>query len=114
MTTLGSGVDGAVRRLEFNFDTAGRPYQFTSYDASSGGNVVNQVQREYNGLGQLITEYQAHSGAVNTGSTPKVQYVYTEMASSANHSRLTKMIYPNGRTLHYGYDSGLDDVDQSA
>jgi RHS repeat-associated protein len=41
-------------------------------------------------------------------STPKVQHVYSEMPSGANHSRMTKMIYPNGRTLHYGYDSGLD------
>lgn len=48
MTTLGSGVDGAIRRLETAYDTAGRADLFTSYDASSGGNVVNQVQRGYN------------------------------------------------------------------
>lgn len=42
--------------------------------AASSGSIVNQVQRDFNGLGQLITEYQAHGGAVNTGSTPKVQY----------------------------------------
>jgi len=70
VTTLGAGVDGSVRRLEIAFDTGGRPYLFTNYDADSGGNVVNQVQREFNGLGQLTKEYQSHSGAVNTGTTP--------------------------------------------
>jgi YD repeat-containing protein len=109
VTTLGSGVDGAVRRLETAYDTAGRPYLYTSSDSSSGGTVVNQVQQTYNGLGQLITEYQEHSGTVNTSTTLKVQYAYSEMASGANHSRLVTMTYPNGRELDYNYSSGLDD-----
>jgi subtilase family serine protease len=37
----------------------------TSDDAASGGNVVNQVERLFNGLGQITTEYQSHSGTVN-------------------------------------------------
>jgi hypothetical protein len=106
VTTLGTGVDGAVRRIEIAYDTQGNPYLFTSYDAASAGNVVNQVQRAFNGLGQLITEYQSHSGAVNTGTTPKVQYTYSEMAGGANHSRLTSITYPNGKVLTYNYASG--------
>ena len=61
VTTLGSGVDGAVRRIEIAYDGQGNAYLVTSYDAASGGNVVNQVQREFNGLGQLTKEWQAHS-----------------------------------------------------
>jgi len=94
--TLGSGVDGTVRRLTTAYDTGDRPYLFTSYNAASGGSIVNQVQDVYNGLGQLITEYQSTSGAVNTGSTPKVQYSYNLMAGGTNNSRLTSMTYPNG------------------
>ncbi len=108
VTTLGSGVDGSVRRLETAYDSAGNAYLFTSYDAASGGNVVNQVQRAFNGLGQLITEYQATSGAVNTSTTPKVQYTYSEMAGGANHSRLTSLVNPDGFTVSYQYASGLD------
>src|SRR5262249_42143628 len=108
VTTLGTGVDGSVRRLETAYDTAGNAYLYTSYDAASAGNVVNQVQQVYNGLGQLTTEYQAHSGAVNTATTPKVQYAYSEMAGGANHSRLISLTYPNGRVLNYNYASGLD------
>ncbi|AGA25127.1 RHS repeat-associated core domain-containing protein [Singulisphaera acidiphila] len=108
ITTPGSGIDQSVLRIETTYDVAGRPILLTSYDAASGGNVVNQIQRVYNGLGQLITEYQAHGGAVNPLTTPKVQYAYSEMSGSANHSRLVSMTYPDGRVLHYVYAGGVD------
>ena len=108
VTTLGSGVDGSVRRIETAYDSQGNAYLLTSYDAASGGNIVNQLQRNYNGLGQLTTEYQSHSGTVNTSTTPKVQYAYSEMSGGANHSRLTSMTYPNGRIITYDYGTGLN------
>ena len=107
-TTLGTGIDGAVRRLETTYDTLGQPLSLTSYDATSGGNVVNQVVRSYKGLSQVTAEYQSHSGAVNTSTTPKVQYAYSEMTGGANHSRLTQLVYPQGATVNYSYGSGLD------
>ena len=109
VTTLGSGVDGSVRRIETAYDSQGNAYLITSYDAVSSGNIVNQIQREFNGLGQMITEYQSHSGAVNTSTTPKVQYAYSEMASGANHSRLTEHHVsrrPHGLTYNYGPGAG--------
>lgn len=39
----------------------------------------------------MITEWQSHSGAVNTSTSPSVQYSYSEMPSGANHSRLTSV-----------------------
>jgi hypothetical protein len=42
---------------------------------TASSTIVNQVQRAFNGLGQMTTEYQAHGSAVNTGTSPKVQYV---------------------------------------
>lgn len=78
-------------------------------DNASSGNVVNQVERIFNGLGQLITENQCHSGAVNMSTTPKLQYAYSEMSSGANHSRPTSMTYPDGRVITFNYASGLDD-----
>jgi RHS repeat-associated protein len=108
VTTLGSAVDGAVRRLQTAYDTQGNPYLVTSFDAASGGNIVNQVQDVFNGLGQLTGEYQSHSGAVNTSTTPEVQYAYTAMSGGVNNSRLISLTYPNGRVLNYNYASGLD------
>jgi RHS repeat-associated protein len=73
--------------------------------------IVSQVQQVYNGLGQLITEYQAVAGPVFTSSTPSVQYAYSFVTTSGgpNHSRLVSMTYPNGRVLNYNYNSGVDD-----
>lgn len=45
---------------------------------------------------------------MNTGTSLKVQYTYTEMASSANHSRLKTTVYPNGRILRAEYSAGDD------
>lgn len=100
VTTLGAGVDGAIRRLGYTYNSQGRPEKVTSYANTAGTNVVNQVQRQYNGFGQLVSEYQAHDGAVNTGSTPKVQYTY---AAEDKGARPTGMVYPDGRVLSYGY-----------
>jgi RHS repeat-associated protein len=89
-------------------DTFSPRYLTTTYTAASGGSILNQVQDVYNGLLQLTGEYQSHSGAVNTSTTPEVQYSYAEMASGANNSRATSMTYPNGYVLDYNYASGLD------
>jgi RHS repeat-associated protein len=107
VTTLGSGVDGTVRRITTGYSPLGTSYLFTSYDAASGGNVVNQVKDEFNGLGQITKEWQEHSGAV-TGTSANVQYGYSEMAGGANHSRLTSITYASGYVLNYNYGSGLD------
>jgi len=108
VTTLGTGVDGAVRRIATAYDTGDRPYLFTTSNAASGGSVVNQVQDTYDGLGQLTGQYQEHGGAVNTSTSPEVQYAYTELAGGANNSRLTKMTYPSGRVVDYVYNPGID------
>jgi RHS repeat-associated protein len=100
-------VDGAVRRVETAYDSQGNAYLVTTYDAASGGSVVTQVQRAYNGLGQLTAEYQSHGGAVNTSTTPKVQYAYSTLDSN-NRSRLTSVTYPSGYVLTHNYSSGLN------
>ncbi|PQO43818.1 hypothetical protein C5Y93_21770 [Blastopirellula marina] len=99
---LAIGVDGAVRRIETTYDVRGLVEKATSYDAATSGNVVNQAQNAYNSFEQLMVQYQAHDGAVDTGTTPKVQYGYAD--GSANTVRPTSMTYPNGTQLEYRYD----------
>ena len=70
---------------------------------------MNEVQRAYNGLGQLVREWQSHAGAVNPVTTPSVQYAYTE-ALDGNHSRPESMTYPGGAEVVFGYGSGVDDA----
>ncbi len=108
VTSLGTGVDSHVQRLDTAYDTQGNAYLFTSYSSPAGGtaNIVNQVQDAFNGLGQLTAEYQAHTTAVDTTASPVVQYAYTQMAGGVNNSRLVSMTYPNGRIVDYGYNAG--------
>ncbi len=108
VTTLGSGVDGVVRRVETAYNGQGNVALVTSYDAAAAGSVVNQVARGYNGLGQLTAEAQAHAGSA-TGATPAVGYEYSAMAGGANHSRPTAVVYPSGYRLTAAYTGGLND-----
>ncbi len=108
VTSVGSGIDNAVLRLSRTYEVRGLAEKATSYDNATvgSGNIVNEVQFSHNDFGQLENDYQSHSGAVNTGTTPKVSYAYAN--GSANHVRRTKITYPNGRLLHIGYNSGDD------
>jgi len=109
VTTLASNVDGSIRRQDIAYDTGGRAYLYTSYADTAGTTVVNQVKQVYNGLGQLLTEYQAQSGSV-TGSTRSVQYGYNFVGpfGFSYDSRLTSITYPSvtvQRLIYYNYDN---------
>ena len=105
VTTFGSGVDASVARLTYAYDSAGRPFTFTS--RTSSDYMLNRVKRTYNGFGQTAIEYQSHSGDT-TSSTPAVRYAYSDAALG---SRPTSMTYPSGRLLRYEYGptGGLND-----
>jgi YD repeat-containing protein len=110
VTTLGSGVDGAVRRIETAYTPLDRVETITSYDAPGvgSGNVVNQVQFKYNAFGQSIETLQNTSGAVNPSTSPSVQSGYAD--GSANTIRPLSLTYPSGRqiTLDYGSSGSID------
>jgi RHS repeat-associated protein len=112
VTTLGTGVDNAVRRIASTFEVRGMREQLTSYDNATvgSGSVVNEVQFAYNDFGQITHDYQGHSSAVNTSTTPKVQYGYA--SGSDNTIRPTTITYPDGRviTYDYGTSGGIDDA----
>ncbi|HXE53178.1 MAG TPA: LamG-like jellyroll fold domain-containing protein [Tepidisphaeraceae bacterium] len=101
------GIDQSVMRLGFSYNGLGLPFKQTSYSDASGISIVNQVEDLYNGFGQLTTEYQEHSGQVNTSTTPKVQYAYS---TGDNNSRLTTLTYPGGRVEVYTYADALNNA----
>ena len=58
VTTLPTGVDGSVRRIEYAYQDDGKLSTVTSYDATTGGNIVNQVKytrghRHHNTIGNM-------------------------------------------------------------
>ena len=108
VTTLGDGLDDSVLRIDTAYDGQGNAYLITSYDAASGGDIVNQVEDIYNGLGQMIGEWQAVGGSVNISTSPEVQYAYDEMPSGDDESRLASVTYASGYVLTYNYSSGIN------
>lgn len=108
VAVLGVGIEGAVRRVETSYEVRGLAASVSNYNAAAGGAVVNQVQYTYDNFAQLAVEFQEHAGAVNTSSTPKVQYEYAD--GSQNTIRQLSLTYPDGRVLSYSYGtSGSDD-----
>ncbi|MBC8874772.1 MAG: RHS repeat-associated core domain-containing protein [Planctomycetes bacterium] len=105
VTALGTGVDGAVRRLSTSYEVRGMREKITSWNGETvgSGSVVNEVQFAYNDFGQITADYQAHGGTVNTSTTPKVQYAYAD--GSSNTIRPTTITYPDGRVITYDYGS---------
>ena len=57
----------------------------------------------YNDFNQLSTEFIAHSGMVNTSTSPKIQYSYASGASESNQIRQTSVTYPSGRVIDFDY-----------
>lgn len=103
-TTIASHLDTGICRISRAYDNRGMLALVSSYDAVTSGSVLNEVALVYGPFGQLIEDAQAHSGAVN-GSTPKVQYGYTD--GSGNTLRRISITYPNGRMINYLYGAAL-------
>src|SRR4051794_27666407 len=80
--------DAVLEQAETHYDADGNALLTTTFQR-----FHDQFLRVYNGLGRFLTEYQAHSGAVNTATAPKVPYAYSAKNGGANHSRLVSMTY---------------------
>jgi hypothetical protein len=77
-----AAVDGGICRFDTAYDTLGNTYVFISYADTAGTTIVNQVQRAFNGLGQMTQAWQSHSGAAKTSTAPSVQYACSEITVS--------------------------------
>ena len=101
-TTLGAGIDAAVRRIDTAYEIRGMPAQVTSYSDVGGTAVVNEVVRTFNAFEQLVSD--AQTAGTNPGA---VGYGYAD--GTTNTIRPTSVTYPNGRVLNVEYASGTED-----
>jgi RHS repeat-associated protein len=108
--TLGSGVNNTILALGYSYNALGLPYLDTSYGDAAATTVKNQVEYLYNGFGQLTDEYQSHSGAVNTSTTPDVHYDYGTVSGASDPSLLQGIVYPGGRQIDYVYGNNPIDA----
>lgn len=116
VTTLGSGVDGSVRRISTAYDVIGNVKIITSYNSATvgSGNVVNEVKYEYDANGLLAKEYQNPSGAATTSSL-YVGYSYDATKSGelfTKRLRPTSVRYPSAQVVNYTYGTSgsVDDL----
>jgi len=98
ITTLGAGVDGTVHKVARTYNWFGSLERITSLDVSN--NVLNEVMYTYDNNQRLLRIYQAHEGAVNTTTTPYIEYGYHALVPG----RLVSVTYPGGKLLTYTYD----------
>jgi RHS repeat-associated protein len=106
VSSLGTGVDNKVLRIETAFDDLDRVTDIVSFDAATGGNVVNAVQKKYNGFGQLLTDTQEHVGAVTTNSLG-VNYEY--VSAQNNCTTWLATTYPDTRTIEAAFNNRIDE-----
>lgn len=100
---LGSGVDGAIRRLEYEYDGRDLLVAARSYREATGSPaaIANEISYSLDGFGDPMREWQAHAGAVGSG-TPSIGYESLG-GGELNSNRMRAMIYPDGRRLAIGY-----------
>lgn len=117
---LGTGIDGAVRRIETDYDGFGRTSMVRSMSAVNGvsGVVIDEVGYTYTPLWNIEEFRQDHtgslemSGGVPLGDTGIVQYAYEttyDGANGLNHNRVSNVTYPfeTAATVTYGYQAGM-------
>ena len=106
----GEAVDDAVRGIATAYDLLGRTAAITSYGDTNDDGILdvvrNQIQYAYDdydailnpgGWGRVATVWQENDGAVNTSTSPNVQYDYDALG------RLTSVTDPDGLEVVYDY-----------
>lgn len=118
VTTLASGFDGAVRRIETAYDSLGRRTTVTQLDAVTSGTITDEVAFEYDGWSNVSKFEQDVNSAVGaSGSVDdyEVSHTYVKATSGRKSVRRTSTTLLSGNVLTYEYQSavGLLDDDLS-
>ncbi len=118
----GQNVDDFVVSIQTTYDDLGRVQTVTSRGTGSPAAARNRVAYTYDGWGNVLQEYQAHTTAeVDNGTGASVQYHYDDGYATAGsdrpvpYLRLGLVTYPNGREVEYGYgygDSQSQNIDE--
>ena len=104
--------DDSVLAVVTAYNAPGQTATVTGYDSATGrdpGNVVNQVEYDYDDWGNVTDAWQEHDGVVDNDEqgedSVKVGYTYDSLARPAT------VVYPASRTVRYDYGAtgGMDD-----
>jgi RHS repeat-associated protein len=120
VTTLGSGFDGAVRRIETAYDSLGRTYTVAQWDNATvgSGSATDGVKYAYDDWGNLTSFREDRNSEVDAmGSVDdySVSYAWGKATTGRNTLRKTSETLPSGASYNLNYDSrnGLHDAQVS-
>lgn len=111
-TTIATGFDDRVKRIEREYDERGGLSLITQYSAATGGSVLDQVAIDRFGHGGIRTMEQDVDSAISGGSgiVPKTLTYRYELSTGGRSSfRRTKQFLPSDREFSFSYSSGIDD-----
>jgi YD repeat-containing protein len=104
-TATRAGTDTRVLRISHGYDALGRVSSATQYDASSGGNVVDQVEILYNSFGYITKLEQDWDSSIGSTGSQEIEYQYELSTSGRNAMRRSQMTLPGGTLINYFYRS---------
>ncbi len=106
--TVAGGFDSTVRRIETAYNDRGMIASIAQYDATTGGNALDEVEYTYDDWGMLDRMYQDVNGLV-TGSGDEFAMDYdwalSEPTGARQTLRLTDIDLPNGHDVKLVYSS---------
>lgn len=118
VTTLGTGFDGAVRRIATTYDSLGRRSLVTQYDNATvgSGSVLDEVATTYDNWGNVATFDQDRNSAVSGGGDHyEVAYSWVKATNGRATIRKDTMTLPSGKVITFKYRTrnGLHDEEAS-
>ncbi len=111
VTTVGSGFDGAVRRIGMTYTSLGQRDKTTQYSDTSGTTIVDQVQHSWNGWGKVKKFAQDHDSAITGSGNYYYDFESTwDIATGGRNTiRRETLQLPSGTGITINYGSGVDD-----
>jgi hypothetical protein len=115
VTTVGSGLDGAVRRISTAYLARGMVDTVTQYTSATvgGGAATDQVRFTFDGWGNLAAFEQDVDGVIGAGGREAfaVAYTWSKFSPSGGAVVLARedMTYPDGSVLKYVYSGTINE-----
>ncbi len=103
VSTLASGFDGGVRRIQTAYTTLSLVEAVTCYDAATGGSAVNEVKYAYDGWGNVTSFKQDRDGTVGASGFYEVAQTWEKATNGRNTVRKASTTLPSGAALTYRY-----------
>jgi hypothetical protein len=110
VSTVGTGFDTEVRRIQTAYTALGQVETVTQYDAVTSGDELDEVKYLYDGWGNITNFRQDMDDTVDGSGYYDVAYAYEKATAGRNTIRRTSETL-GGKTFTLNYAPGLSDPD---